>query len=292
VADLGATSERIVEVLDAMVSNGDLLEEREVLVEESPEAHALLYAAPPALVARRSGAIILLGVASGHAALLPQELESRVEHDRYLRKLTPRPGEDLRRDLIQQGLIDLSNVWVKAPNIDTPANHLKHMDDLLDSAGPSGELPGLTLLDYGRPVGYYRGRWIDPQSRSGRFVARRNQAYGADIWCYVEIQDGHPKRLVDLPLSASRWRGCDEAWRLQLAIDAQRGEPQRYSVHRTPLSVSIQFYSPIPAWARRRWEAVGSEVSASGCLFAYQFTADELEEELEFIQRDLWLMER
>ena len=71
-------------------------------------------------------------------------------------------------------------------------------------------------------------RWREVRADSGRFVARRDQAYGSNLWCYVELSNGEPQRLLDFPLAGSRWRGCDEAWRLQMAIDAQRGAPQRF----------------------------------------------------------------
>ena len=71
----------------------------------------------------------------------------------------------------------------------------------LDSVRTSPEVPGLSLLDSVRPVKYYRGRWTGLKGHSGRFVGRRSQKYGADLWCYVQINNGTPERLIDLPLS-------------------------------------------------------------------------------------------
>lgn len=159
-------------------------------------------------------------------------------------------------------------------------------------AQPSRDIPGLLLLDPDRSVRFYSGRWIEPRFQSGRFVARRSQAYGADLWCYVQLRDGYPERLIDLPTSGSRWRGCDEAWRLQMAIDAHRGDPQRFRIRPGPQATRIlELFSPIPMWARRRWDAVGELVLASGCLFAYRFAEGEGKEELRFANDMLWLNE-
>jgi hypothetical protein len=149
------------------------------------------------------------------------------------------------------------------------------------------------VLDPTRPVRFYRGRWAEPRAKTGRFVARRSQAYGAELWCYVQLRDGCPERLIDLPLPGSRWRGCDEAWRLQLAIDADRAEPQRFRVRSGCGGAAvIELFSPLPMWARRRWEAVGESVPRSGCLLAYRFATAELEEELRFARDEVWLDER
>ena len=152
--------------------------------------------------------------------------------------------------------------------------------------------PGCRCWIPRRSVRYYRGRWAEPRAQSGRFVARRSQAYGADLWCYLEMRSGNPERLIDLPAGGSRWRGCDEAWYLQMAIDAQRGEPQRFRIRAGPEdALVLEFFSPVPMWARRRWDAVGEPVSASGCLFAYRLAEAELAEEMRFVREALWLDE-
>ena len=97
--------------------------------------------------------------------------------------------------------------------------------------------------------------------------------------------------MIDLPGATSRWRGCDEAWRLQMALDALRRGPQRYAIRRQGSSSVVQFFSPVPMWARRRWDAIGEPVSSSGCLFAYRISEAELEEEVHFMRNVLWLDE-
>jgi hypothetical protein len=77
-----------------------------------------------------------------------------------------------------------------------------------------------------------------------------------------------------------------------MAIDARRGVPQRFRVRSGPHGGSLlEFFSPVPAWARRRWDAIGELVPSTGCLFAYYVPKEELEEERRFIRDVLWLDE-
>ena len=293
VDDLATSKDLVEDTLEAMVAHGDFLEHRDIEGEPGYGATSLLYAAPAGFVARESGTVFLLGMASDQPTAVPDALEARIEYVNHLRRLTPGPGEDLRSELRQIGVIEISySGWLRFPPRETCAQRVARADRLLDAAQPSRDVPGLLLLDPTRGVRYYRGRWAEPHAQSGRFVARRSQAHGADLWCYLELTDGNPERLVDLAAEGSRWRGCDEAWHLQMAIDAQRGEPQRFRTRPGPEGTRImEFFSPVPMWARRRWNAVAEPVSASGGLFAYRLAEAELAEETRFARETLWLDE-
>ena len=293
VHDLASIKVLVEDTLEAMIAHGDILEHRDIEGEPGYGAATLLYAAPASFVARDSGAVILLGVASDQLSAVSDDLEARIEYVNHLRRLTAGPGEDLRSELLQLGLMEISySGWLRSPRPETRAQHLARLDRLLDAAQPSRDVPGLLLLDPTRGVRYYRRRWAEPRDQSGCFVARRRQAYGADLWCYLEMRDGNPERLIDFPAGESRWRGCDEAWHLQMAIDALRGEPQLFRIRPGPEGTRVlEFFSPVPMWARRRWDAVGEPVSASGCLFAYQLAEAELAEEMRFAHEALWLDE-
>ena len=276
-----------------MIAHGDFFEHRDIEELSAPSTTTLVYGAPVGFVARDSGSVILLGISSNQSSTFPDDLTGRIEYVKHLRRLRPTPNEDLRVALGQLGLVDVSyNRWLQSPGDETLAQHVLRLDRLLDAAPPSGDVPGLSILDPEQPVQYYRGRWREVRSDSGRFVARRSQAYGANIWCYIELRGGNPERLLDFPLTGNQWRGCDEAWRLQMAIDAQRGNPQRFRLlSGTGSDRVVQFFSPVPMWAQRRWDAVGEPVESSGCLFAYRLPDSEVDEEIRYAREMLWLEE-
>ena len=240
---------------------------------------------------RESGVLILLGIIPDGVSPLPENIEQYVEHKNHVRLLAPVAEGEFAEQLLELGYIELSlNSWTKAPEHETAQQHLSKFHALLEGAPPSGEISGLLLLDPERSVRYYRGRWVEATNQTGRFVARRKQAYGADLWCYVEVERGNPVKLIDLPTRTSVWRGCDVAWHLQAAIDYERDAPQLFRRRPGPGDTRvIDFFSPAPMWARRRWDAIGEPVVSQGCLFSYKFSHAEVEEELSFLRKDLWL---
>ena len=292
VPDLDKAKEFVYETLEAIIAHGDVLEQPEAQ-NGTLTARVLLYAAPASFVVRQSGIVILLGIAAEQLSPLPSELERRIEYLGHVRRLSPSAEtEDLRGELRQLGLLELSyETWLKGPKPGTASQAVAASNRDLDAVPPSRDIPGLLLFDPTKPVRYYRGRWTEPKSHTGRFVARRQQAYGADLWCYVQLTNGQPERMIDLPQRMSRWRGCDEAWHLQMAIDAQRGSPQRFRVTPSGDAVILEFFSPTPAWARRRWDAIGESVPSAGSLFAYRIPKTEIEEERRFAREMLWLEE-
>lgn len=292
VSDLKKAKELAEDTLDAMVAHGDILEQPEV-EDGRPTARVLLYAAPAGFVVRQSGLVVLLGLAADQFSPLPTELAQRIQYLGHVRRLSPSSAtEDLRSELRQLGLLELSSdAWLKGPKTSTASQAVLASNRTLDVAPPSRDIPGLLILDPTKPVRYYRGRWVEPKAQTGRFVARRQQAYGADLWCYVQLANGQSERMIDLPQRGSRWRGCDEAWHLQMAIDAHRGTPQRFRVTPSGDSVVLELFSPVPAWTRRRWDAIGEPVLSSGSLFAYRISTAEIDEERRFMRETLWLEE-
>jgi hypothetical protein len=291
-SDSNQLRETVEETLQKLVGYGDLLEHREFEPQIGTEPSSLLYAAPASFVARKSGAAILLGIVP-EISTMPEEIAGRIQYVNHVRRIPPNAAFDVHMSLRQLGLIELSyEGWTKAPRPESFQQLLNRFNERLSEAPPSGETLGLILLDSSKPVRYYRGRWVETKSQTGQFVARRPQAYGADLWCYVEMSNGEPIKFVDLPCGPSRVRGCDEAWRIQLAKDAQHGNPQVFRVRSGPgASRIIDFFSPVPMWAQRRWDALGEPIPSAGCLFSYRFSEEEVAEEINFASEMLWLAE-
>lgn len=286
----GAYQDTIVAVLEDLIAIGDLSEHRDVSPEASPGG-SLVYMSPPTFVRRASGDVVILGVLPDSVCALPLDMERSIVHDRHLRIIRATADYDVSSRLHEFGFIELSHdAWVKAPGDESASSHLARFARSLDAAPKVLAISSLSIIDPDREVKYYRGRWTEPRGHSGRFVGRRSQAYGADLWCYVEIEGGNPRRFIDLPSTGSRLRGCDEAWRLQMAIDSTNGRPQEFEVvDGRPGTKVIKLFSPIPGWAERRWTSIGHRVDSQHCLLSYSFRTSEVKEEVSFAQQKLWL---
>ena len=293
VDDLKELKRTAEDTLDALITHGDLLELLDTGQEENNGRRVLLYLAPPAYVRRQSGAVILLGILPDDVSPLPEKIEKQVKHLNHVRILPLNAGTEFVDQLQELGYIELSSrAWLKAPKTETATEYLEQMNRLLDNEPAAGDISGLDLLDPSRSVRYYRDRWVKPTTHTGRFVGRRAQAYGADLWCYVEVKNGNAIKFVDLPGSSSTWRGCDEAWRIQAAIDYEQETPQLFRVlPGSDGTVVVDFFLPLPMWVRRKLEVVGEPAVSSGCLFSYKFREDETDEEVRFLKEHAWLKE-
>jgi hypothetical protein len=224
---------------------------------------------------------------------LPASLNARVVHEGFARVLIPQPSEDLPSVLRDLGLLELSeSIWLKAPRPETAAELRDGMLQRLIGQPPSGGVADISILDSARDVGYYVGRWINPKKESGNYVARRPQAYGAPLWGFASLIDGGVTRFLDFPLKGTRWRGCDVAWHLQMAIDHCRGIPQLYRRRLTPGGASLDFFSPLPLWAQRHLAVLGRLVPREKSLFSYWLPERELASLEVFLQERLWLAHR
>jgi len=289
--DADSLRSQVKEALDDLVSHGDLLE----VAEAGGEAlgGVLLCVAQPSFVRKESsGTIMLLGIAPGGASVLPENLESKVTYKNHVRLIRGDAATD-SETLSAFGFVERKlTVWMKCPRPQTAGDHLAALNRKLDESRPPGALVGLELLDPTKPVDYYRGRWTQRLPQTGRFVCRRPQKYGAAMWCYVELEHGRPVKMVDFPRDPGGHRGCDEAWHLQAAIDADRKTPQKFRRRPDPdESEIIDLFSPIPAWAERRWNAIGEKIPKDKCLLSYQFSSSEASEEIKFLKEHLWLIE-
>jgi len=240
-------SERIDAMVDGLIIGGDLLELSDVATDDPAAKGTWLFAAPPSFIVRPGGSVFLTGIVPDQDIFLPQSLSSRIAYQGFTRIIVAEPEEDLPGVLQEHGIQALSpNVWLKAPKTEAAHDFVRAMERTLELQPPSGSIEDLQILYLAQRVTYYRGRWLTPKGQNGTFVARRPQDYGAPIWCFVRLVDGNPDRLLDLPPRKSRWRSSDIAWRLQMAIDHCRGNPQRYRCRRNDTSVRFDFFSPLP----------------------------------------------
>lgn len=292
----GETQREIIEsCLEGLLVGGDLLELAQVSVDDPNVKGTWVFAAPPAFIMRPSGIAFLVGISADEVSPLPPHLSARVEYRGFTRTLSTDPSStvELRVLLSETGMFELpERVWLRAPGEESAKAFRDAIFARLDDRGPSGSIEDLEILDPASSVTYYKKRWIKPKRQSGTFVAKRPQAYGAPIWCVARLIEGEPRQILDLPLHdkhSARWRGCDAAWHLQMAIDHCNGNSQLYRARPISGGSILDFYSPIPLWAQRRLMIFGRPEPRKRSLFSYFIPQRELAGEEEFLQRRLWL---
>lgn len=280
--------EDLTDLLDLMVAAGDLLELRR----EEDLSVRLLYLGPPSYIERESGTYLISGVRPFGASLVDFELAPLVEREGHTRTIHIDSANAAER-LAEAGLRPIERErWVGAPAAEQADSLLARIKDRLDAASSSGDIEGLQVVDPNTKVRYYRGRWRAPKAGdTGDFVARRPQAYGADLWCAVRLTDGVPTKLIEFPIDNPVVPGRDEAWRFQMAIDATRDDPQRFAPEPSGsgTAVVVKFFSPIPGFAERYLQLVGLALESSGSLFAYRVPIGAMPSLTELLTSMLWM---
>jgi hypothetical protein len=280
--------DEVVDVLELLVASGDLLELRR----DSGRSTRLLYLAPPSYIERTPGTYLLMGIRPFDAPLVEDNLALNIDYESHTRILKLDPLTATSR-LAALGLQDLpKDRWVASPASEPPANLIGRYRARLAVAGEAGRLDGLSILDPSSSVRYYRGRWRSPTSSdTGDFIARRPQAYGADLWCVLRLQAGVAQRLIELPVDDPVVPGRDEAWRYQAAVDALGGVPQRFRIRPglTP-DATFDFFSPLPGFAERYMQLVGLSLGKTpGALFSYRVLHGATGDVAAFLTDMLWM---
>jgi hypothetical protein len=292
VADAEALGEQISEAIEGLVSCGDLLELIDITTSDPTAKGTWLFAAPLSFVVRPTGSAYLFGVSGEEISALPGSLSERIRFERFMRIIDPIEGETLAPILRDLGLREMSlETWMNSPKIETAQNHWDKALTRLAQQPVCSEISDLQLLDRISNRENYRDLWKRPQHQSGTFVARRPQAYGAPLWVLVELKNGLPIRFLDLPQKGSKRRGCDVAWRLQMAKDTCQGNPPTYQCRQVDGGVELDVGFPLPAWAQRRLSIVGRpRLAMRRALFTYWIPESEKAAEGNFLKQHLWFV--
>jgi hypothetical protein len=282
--------DRVEAVVESLIAIGDLLELSQVTTLDETVRSTWVFATPPSFVRRPSGSAFVLGLSSDEITPLPADLRARIRYRGAARSIDPMPPEDLASTLRELGLRELAiESWLRHPKPALPATVIAGLDTKLSAQGTCGEIADLRVLDHTRNVERYRDRWGPPTTQNGRFIVRRPQAYGADLWGYAELHGGKAVKLIDFPTPGARWRGCDMAWRAQMAIDALAGKAQAYAREAADGAVRLDFFSPIPDWARRRLATIGEQIEPNASLLAFVISESEADTEEQFLHEFLFL---
>lgn len=281
----------IEEVLDNLIMYGDLMEGPDLDPEyQEMGEKRLVYIMPPCFV-KTNSRIFMVGIKEDDAPVVPEIVVENVLLIKHLRYIIPEDAESVTKILKNDEFIELSvDGWLKTPKRFEAKELIANYNSILDRQTASGDVPGLHILDPKMDAKYYKGRWKKAEKQTGNYVGRRPQEYGNDLWCYIELCGGQPKKFLDLPVQIPEWRACDEAWYLQAAIDHDLGVPQVYRLSGNDYEgYTIKFFSPLPGWVRRRLDVIGDEIPPGKCLLSYALDATQVEGVTEYLKSNIWM---
>lgn len=282
--------DRIEEVIEALVANGDLLELSAVTSVDQTLPSTAVFVAPPSFVFLASDMVLLFGMAEEESLPLPDRLRNRVKNVGTRRLIHREAGEDLRSDLLAHGYREQTlEGWNRQPRTSTAREYVERRNRQLNAQSTRGDITGLVIYDDTTGAINYAGRWMEPKGHSGRYVGRRPQAHGAHLWCYVELDNGTTTHLLDFPLPGEPYRACDAAWCLMSALAHEAGRPHTYTTRRAGDTAEVDLYFPIPMWVQRRLGLVGTRAERHNSLMTFQLPSDCLERETSFLESSLWL---
>jgi len=280
--------EQVNSTVEALVLNGDLVEAK---VEQD---HRLLFLGPPSFVERAPDSCLVIGIRPFGERLIRTDESAVIEYHRHTRLC--RSEDRLAKEVLKdQGLHEIpAQRWAVVPITEDPKVAVKRILDQMRTSG--SEIPGLSIVDRSKAVTYYRGRWREPELRdTGVFIGRRVQEYGAPLWCVVVLDKGQPKKMVDLPVSDVTKLGCDEAWRLQAALDSLDGHPQVFALKPSDDGTSfiLDCYSPVPSWAEKFLSLKGDPMNKSHkstkALFSFRIPASVVQEAQSLLVEKMWM---
>lgn len=291
--DADALGKAASDVLEDLQTCGDVVELARVTVAQDEDRSQWLFPAPPGFVLRGHRAY-LFGIAPDNAPCLPGEYRQHLQLNGAARYLAlDEPGALSPASLQALGLRQLDErEWLGLERTETAAQHLDVLRDRLQRHGTNGHLPGMRTLAHQTSARTpYQRRWSEDSTATGLHIVRVEQPHGAPLWYFAELVSGRCKRSLLLPFHLDTDRGCDQAWRAQLAIDASQGCPAGYSVERRGAEAILRLDFPLPLFARRRLLFLGGSMAREDNPNAFVVPANEEASERRYLEERLWLRE-
>ncbi len=279
------------DVLEDLQTCGDIVELARVTVAQDEDRSQWLFPAPPGFVLRGNRAY-LFGIAPDNAPCLPGEHRQRLQLNGAARYLVlDAPGALTPASLQALGLRQLDErEWLGLDRSETAAEHLDLLRDRLLRHGTNGHLPGMRTLAHQTAARMpYQRRWTSDSTASGLHIVRMEQPHGAPLWYFAELSAGRCKRSLLLPFHLDSDRGCDQAWRAQLAIDATQACHASYSVEHRGGEAILRLDFPIPLFARRRLLFLGGSMAREDNPNMFVVPANEEVSERRYLEERLWL---
>lgn len=281
----------IKEILNDLLTSGDILELSRVVVAGAEGKPTWLFCAPPSFVERTDGHVYIFGIAPDGATFLPGELTDQLQYRATTRFFESADMRSLVATLRSIGLREVSEeAWLSTVRSGSPKEYLDRVKAALARQGVEGDLGEISILRHCKEaLGAYSARWSRSSSESGYYIVRTEQAYGAPNWYFAELANGTVRSSVLLPLPEVAERACDTAWRIQLAMDACGGFPAQIRLAPTTEGYTLSFSFPPPTAVRRRLGILGGRRHDQNSGYQqFHVQSSELDQELLHLRTCYW----
>lgn len=278
------------EVVEDLVTSGDLVELAHVTLAGAEDKPTWLYHAPPSFVPRGKR-VYLFGIAPDDAPILPQALGASIRREGAARYIENESG-DVVAALEALGVRKVpADRWLNEDRAQPATGHIEWLRKRLQDDGVAGPLPDMVVLQRrSLSRASYSSRWTRECDASGLHIARVERPHGAPLWYLADLVDGRCMRSLLLPVRETAARACDQAWRAQLAIDATEGHPASYRTAPNEGGHLLILDFPLPLSARRRlWYLGGSSKRADNNPYVFWVPDSELATETTYLEQHLWM---
>lgn len=290
---LGTATDVLVAELDATLESllvvGDVIEVSRVGGILNDENRDWLFCGPPSFLELDERCYVF-GIAPDDAPVLAGTLREKVRHDGVMRYLDDPEGQ-LGEALSALGMRRYTAAkWLARTHHEPPERFVAHVLNRLVKEGLHGDMPSAEWLAPATAAYVpYQKRWTPAPAMSGLAIGRAHPEFGPPLWFVATLAAGRIERVLSLPLANMPDRACDQAWRIQLALDAQRGAPGRYRAQPEADGVRVSVSFPLPLSARRRLVLLGglrNEHPGGGAIWIPRVAWSEAE---RYLQTELGL---
>lgn len=278
------------EVEEDLVTSGDLVELAHVTLAGAEDKPTWLFPAPPSFVPRGKR-VYLFGIAPDDAPILPQAMGANIRREGAARYIDNESGEvvtALEALGVRRVPVDR---WLNEGKPQAASVHIDWLRKRLQDEGVAGALPDMAVLRH-RSAGResYRERWSKECDASGLHIARVERPHGAPLWYITDLVNGRCVRSLLLPVRESTARASDQAWRAQLAIDAEEGHAATYRTAVNEGGHLLRLDFPLPLAAKRRlWYLGGMSKRVDNNPYVFWLPDSELATETAYLEQHLWM---
>ena len=267
------------EYIQDIVSYGDLLELSDVLVKNGNNyPKNTLFLSQNKFIRYSEKEFYLLGISNENEFPFNTDFEKLVTYSGPAKILTLENERDIETLKEKFGFSELpKEYWLNLPKEEIKDYYSFALKELKNSPNEI-TIENLEIFSHYN-TNNYRKRKKLLENETGIFVCKKSHTFGSQMWGLIKTDNGKILNFIELPFKKNiknNIRACDEAWRLNCAIDMENKFPQKYKILDDKLNKKwIQFFSPVPKWVERKLIIQGGEKRKSFNKSLYSISTSE-----------------